>query len=297
MKRSIVLSVLLVAGVALAQGKQKSAREEIARLEKELADQRALLVKILELQVERDQQLLRMVQTGQVTSLTPLPTPTPVAPVATEPPPTPPPAVEVKATSSNVPKTKGPTATVTGTLKVKNAQGPAFVFVEDVRGPMATGSLEIKQEDKQFSPRVAVVPLGTKVDFPNLDSIFHNVFSVSVGNEFDLGTARKGDAVKSHVMTKPGVVEIFCNMHSRMSATVLVTPSSLYARAGADGSFKLDNVPVGSHRISAWAGGATVSTQTVDVTASGAKVDLELDTQSQAAHKNKLGQPYGSYGD
>jgi hypothetical protein len=144
---------------------------------------------------------------------------------------------------------------------------------------------------------VAVVPWGTKVAFPNLDSIFHNVFSVSVGNEFDLGTARKGDPVKNHVMSKPGVVEIFCNMHSRMSATVLVTPNNLFTRVGADGSFRLDNVPTGSHKISAWAGGANVASQTVDVGAGGAQVELQLDVTEAAAHKNKLGQPYGSYGD
>jgi hypothetical protein len=82
-----------------------------------------------------------------------------------------------------------------------------------------------------------------------------------------------------------------------MSATVLVTPNNLYTRAGADGSFKLDNVPVGPHRISAWAGGATIATQNVDVQSGGAKVELQLDTQEPGAHKNKLGQPYGSYGD
>ena len=292
---ALALSTVALAQTATADGKVvRSAREEIAKLQKELAEQRALLLKILELQAERDQQMLRLAQGLSVAPMEPLPVvpppPAVSAPVATVP-------AEPRVAEVAAPSRKGATATVTGALKVKNAQGPAYVFVEDVKGPLANGSIEIKQEDKQFSPRVAVVPWGTKVTFPNHDSIFHNVFSVSVGNEFDLGTARKGDPVKSHVMTRPGVVEIFCNMHARMSATVLVTPNNLFTKVGADGTFRLDGVPVGSHKISAWAGGATVATQAVDVTAAGAQVVLQLDTAEPGAHKNKLGQPYGSYGD
>ena len=135
------------------------------------------------------------------------------------------------------------------------------------------------------------------MNFPNFDSIFHNVFSVSEGNTFDLGTARAGDPVKSYVMMNPGVVEIFCNMHSRMSASVLVAPSSLFARVEADGSFRIEGVPVGPHKISAWAGGGSIASQSVDVAAGGSAVELTLNAAAAGAHKNKLGQPYGSYAD
>lgn len=304
MKRFWLLSLVLVAGVAQAQaagtvkdGKvTKSARDEIARLEKELAEQRALLVKILQLQVEHDQQMLRLAQGQQMLPMAAVePAPQPAArqveakPEAKEREPAP--------TPTRGGSKKDSTATVTGRVKVTGATGPAWVFIEDVRGAPANGTMEIRQEGKQFSPRTTVVPRGTKVNFPNFDSIFHNVFSVSDGNTFDLGTARAGDPVKSYTMTNPGVVEIFCNMHSRMSASILVAPSALFAKVESDGTFRIDNVPVGSRKIAAWAGGESVASRPVDVTASGAEVELTLNTSAPGAHKNKLGQPYGSYAD
>ncbi len=304
MKRSqgtTLLAALLLAGAVFGQAPGtvhdgrvvRSARDEIARLERELQEQRALLVRILELQVEHDQQLLKLAQTGQLVALpapAPLPYPTPVA----EPAPVPEPRAEPR--EEPTPR-RATTATLSGTLKVKGASGPAWVFLSDVRGPATNGAFEIRQEDKQFSPRVAAVPHGTRVTFPNEDSIFHNVFSVSAGNAFDLGTARKGDAVKSHVMTTPGVVDIFCNMHSRMSASLLVTPSNFLTKVAPDGSFRLENVPLGPHKISAWAGGQSIASQPVEVTANGAQVALHLDVGAQGPHLNKVGQPYGSYGD
>ena len=295
------LAVLLAGSTAQAQsagtvkdGKvTKSARDEIARLEKELAEQRALLIRILQLQVEHGQQMLRLAQ-GQAMAPVAAPEPAP-APVAVVTPPRPAPVEREPAPTPR--GSKQAVAAVTGKVKVTGANGPAWVFVEDVKAAPASGSMEIRQEGKQFAPRTAVVPRGTKVNFPNLDSIFHNVFSVSEGNTFDLGTARAGDPVKSYVMMNPGVVEIFCNMHSRMSASVLVAPSGLFAKVESDGSFRIEGVPVGSHKVSAWAGGESIASRSVDVTASGGEVELTLNAAAPGAHKNKLGQPYGSYGD
>jgi plastocyanin len=225
---------------------------------------------------------------------TPGPAPTAAAsePAATSPEP-----AATRTSSASPPKRSAAVATVTGTVKVKGANGPAYVFLADVKGAPATGSIEIRQQDKQFYPRTAVVPRGTKITFPNYDSIFHNVFSVSVGNEFDLGSARKGDPVKSYVVNTPGVIEIFCNMHSRMSSTVLVTPSNIFTRVAADGTFKLEGVPLGTRKISAWAGGNSLVTESVEVGAGGGQVQLALDVADSGPHKNKAGQAYGSYDD
>lgn len=273
----------------------RSAREDIARLERELAEQRALLLRILQLQVEHDQQLLRMAQ-GQ--GFTPVPV-TPPPPVESSSPsaPAPAPAEPRRSEPAAPAKRASSVATVTGTVKLSGTRGPAWVFVEGVRGAPATGSLEIRQEDKQFWPRVAVVPRGTRISFPNLDSIFHNVFSVSVGNEFDLGTTRKGDPVKTHVAMTPGVVEIFCNMHARMSSSVLVTPSGLFAKVGPDGNFRLEGVPLGTQRVTAWAGGNSLATESVEVSAQGGEVALQLQVSEPGPHKNKAGTDYGTYGD
>lgn len=305
MKRAFTLFLLFaVSAQAAAPAKPvKSAREEIARLEKELADQRALLIKILQLQLEHDQQMLRLAQGQGLTvaavepAPAPAPAPTPAPAPAPAPVAAPAPAPAPAPTAAKATGAKGQTAAVTGRVKLTGSSGPAWVFIEDVKGALANGTMEIRQEGKQFSPRTAVVARGTKVNFPNLDSIFHNVFSVSEGNTFDLGTARAGDPVKSYVMTNPGVVEIFCNMHSRMSASVLVAPNGLFARVESDGSFKIENVPLGAHKIAAWAGGETIARANVDVGAGGGEAELTLNPSAPGAHKNKLGQPYGSYAD
>src|SRR5213079_2634949 len=97
--------------------------------------------------------------------------------------------------------------------KIKGAAN-AHIFVEGA-APVTKGAAVMKQEGKQFVPQVLVVQKGTKVDFPNRDAIFHNVFSVTPDNSFDLGSYRQGET-KSVSMSKPGVLTVNCNMHPQM---------------------------------------------------------------------------------
>jgi plastocyanin len=172
-----------------------------------------------------------------------------------------------------------------------------YVYVDDIRGPPARGkSFEIKQENKQFIPRVAVVPVGTTISFPNLDPVFHNVFSNSARNSFDLGSYNAGDKARSAVFGAPGVVDIYCNMHQRMSAHVLVVPSKLYVRVHSDGTFRLDGVPAGARTLVAWSPSLKPSQQKVEVTPGGSsRATFEMEYTDNKTHTNKLGQPYGSY--
>jgi plastocyanin len=173
-----------------------------------------------------------------------------------------------------------------------------YVYIDNVKGGHVKGkSIEIKQENKQFSPRLAVVQVGTNVVFPNFDAIYHNVFSPSPHNSFDLGSYRAGDKARTVTLTTPGVVEIFCNMHQKMSADVLVVPSPLFAKARPDGTFRIDNVPVGLRKVVAWSPGAKTAQQRVEVTPTGAQVMFALEREEARAHSNKLGQAYGSYRD
>src|SRR5207245_711239 len=144
-------------------------------------------------------------------------------------------------------------------------------------------------------PQVLVVPRGGKVDFPNLDPSFHNVFSLTPGSTFDLGSYHQGDS-RSVTMTKPGVISVYCNVHSAMYGHILVVPNSLYVKAGADGSYRIANVPAGRHKIVAWTPFAMPSTQDVDV-ADGetANAELSLVKGKRTPHLNKEGLPYGSY--
>lgn len=297
MTRYLVV-LLMLAGVSDAAEPKKvvSARDELARLEKELSAQRGLLVRMLELQNECTTQMIKAAKglDVEVPAIAEPEKPAPLAPATVSaPPPERGVPVERERPTPRAPKS----ATLTGKVHVTTG-GPAWVFVADVKGPTPGGAVEIKQEDKQFNPRLVAVPSGTRMTFPNLDVVYHNVFSLTPGQTFDLGMLRAGDPVKSKVMSRPGVVEIFCNLHARMSATVLVTPGPLLAKVGRDGSFTIDNVPVGSHQVSAWAGGQALSTKTVDVGPNGATAEFQLAAPAQSgSHTNKLGQPYGSYED
>ena len=97
------------------------------------------------------------------------------------------------------------------------------------------------------------------------------------------------------MLTTPGVVEVFCNIHSKMNANILVVPGPLYAKVGADGSYRIDNVPIGARRVVAWSPNAKPAQQKIDVAASGGQANFTLEVEGGKAHTNKLGQPYGSY--
>lgn len=112
-----------------------------------------------------------------------------------------------------------------------------------------TGSME--QKDRQFIPDMLVVPAGSTVSFPNLDPIFHNVFSLSKPKEFDLGNYPK-DHTRTVTFTKPGIVFVNCHLHSNMGAVIVVTPNQWSTRPAAGGEFRLSDVPPGTYTIVAW---------------------------------------------
>ena len=112
-------------------------------------------------------------------------------------------------------------------------------------------TLEIAITDKTYAPHVVVVPLGSTVRFPNHDPFNHNVFSVSEPNSFDLGLYGRGET-KSYTFEHPGLVRVYCNVHPRMVAYVLVMENRYYAQPANDGSFSIDNVPAGRYRLHVW---------------------------------------------
>ena len=170
----------------------------------------------------------------------------------------------------------------------------AVVYVDDIVVP-TRGTATMKQEGKQFQPAVLIVQKGTTVQFPNLDAFFHNVFSVTPDNSFDLGSYRQGET-KGVTMSKPGVVNVYCNMHPQMVGHILVVPNGNYVHAGKDGFFRLSNVPTGHHRIVAWAPDSKPVVAEADVNETEAvTVELELKKGRSGPHLKKDGLPYGSY--
>jgi plastocyanin len=190
--------------------------------------------------------------------------------------------------------------TIRGTVVVEDARGnaqplpPVVVFVEDFIEPFTPAETPaIHQANKRFAPAMTLVPVGVPVAFPNDDPIDHNVFSVSPVKSFDLGLYSGGKA-KTVIFDKPGPVRIYCNIHPQMIGDILVLPNRYHALVGPNGSFTLEGVPPGQHRVRAWFARGPSVARVADV-ADGQTVDVQfrlLQTVVTDAHLNKLGQPY-----
>lgn len=173
--------------------------------------------------------------------------------------------------------------------------GDAVVFLEGLGDPAPAARFDVTISDKAFAPHVLVVPAGSTVAFPNHDPFDHNVFSVSEGNSFDLGLYGRGEG-KSVTLQHPGLVRVFCNVHPRMVALVLVMGTHHYAQPGADGSFTINGVGPGSYRLHVWHERApTEVVKEVTVGAAGVS-DLVVTLNARGfrwqPHKNKFGKDY-----
>ena len=153
--------------------------------------------------------------------------------------------------------------------------------VISIKNPPAVANLPvtttaISQQDEAFVPRVAAITRGSTVEFPNLDSYFHNVFSLSRGASFDLGRYPRGES-RERTFTRPGLIKVYCNLHSQMSATIVVLDHTFYTVPSADGSFTLDDVPAGQYKLAAWHERIGENVTPVEVTPGGtAKVTFVL---------------------
>ena len=153
-------------------------------------------------------------------------------------------------------------ASVAGSIQLRDSKDPAVrkkqdysgvvVWLERVDKAAAAKPVPVRakilQKDKTFSPHVLTVPTGSTVDFPNLDPVFHNAFSNYDGQVFDVGLYPPGSS-RSVRFARPGIVRIFCNIHSSMTAIVAVVDSPYYDTTRADGKFELRDVPPGEYQL------------------------------------------------
>jgi plastocyanin len=127
----------------------------------------------------------------------------------------------------------------------------------------------VAQRDERFVPHVLPVLVGAKVEFPNQDDVYHNVFSLSTAagpNGFDLGRYPKGES-RTVTFDRPGTVQVFCHIHSDMSATVLVLQNPYFTQPGDDRRYAIDDVPEGDYTIVGWHERAKAVVRRVHVTA------------------------------
>lgn len=123
---------------------------------------------------------------------------------------------------------------------------------------------DLNQRQMVFRPLVLPVVAGTTVDFPNNDDLFHNVFSYSKAGEFDLGRYPKGQR-RSVTFSEPGVVNVFCDIHSYMFASIIVLDNPWFSLPADDGAYSIAGIPPGSYDLTFWYGRKKVSTKRVTV--------------------------------
>lgn len=164
-----------------------------------------------------------------------------------------------------------PTGTLVGTIVLPSGAPLKFAAVYVGEVPTSAWSVPkhtavISQRGARFQPEFLVVPVGQTVDMPNDDRITHNVFSVSPPKRFDLGHYPQGEK-RSVRFDKPGIVELYCNIHENMQATVLVAPSTFFARPNADGQYRIAELPVGKYPVTAYSPDGGSTTLTVEISA------------------------------
>ncbi len=153
------------------------------------------------------------------------------------------------------------------------------------------------QKDKQFVPELLVVPLGSYVDFPNLDPWFHNVFSLYQGKRFDLGLYQAGGE-KSVQFDKAGISYLFCNIHPQMSAVIVAVRSWWYGTSDGFGRIRITDIPPGKYKLHIWHEGANQeglqsAQQSIELTADRTLGPITLTVERDSRqHKNKYGQDY-----
>jgi len=151
----------------------------------------------------------------------------------------------------------------------------SVVYMEDAPKSPAVlpGHVVLDQRDERFVPHVLAVTTGTVVDFPNSDRIFHNVFSLSKTRPFDLGRYAAGRS-KAVTFDRPGIVRVFCDIHSHMNAFILVFSHPFFALTDEEGRYRIESVPPGSYNVVAWNEGLSSESRPVTVLDGGA---AELD--------------------
>jgi plastocyanin len=133
----------------------------------------------------------------------------------------------------------------------------------------------LDQRNETFVPHVLPIVAGTTVDFPNNDRTYHNVFSLSKTRTFDLGRYAAGRS-KSIKFDKPGIVRVFCDIHSHMSAFILVFAHRYFSLADENGTYRLENVPPGTYTVVAWNESAPLESRRVVVPESGGDVEVNF---------------------
>ena len=203
--------------------------------------------------------------------------------------------------AATAPAYADPTGRVTGKVTVLETDGKAAAAIDAIvyvvgftEEPDAKASRpQVVQRDRKFVPDLLAITAGETVVFPNDDAFLHNVFSQSPARKFDLGSYKKGDS-KEKPFPDPGVVDVYCNIHPDMAATILVLPNRAHVRTATNGAFTIENVPAGQWTVFAYTRRALkpVSARISVQANADTSIDLSLQRGSETDHLNKFGEKY-----
>ena len=152
----------------------------------------------------------------------------------------------------------------------------------------------IEQRERQFAPRVMVVPVGSTVTFPNFDPVFHNVFSLSPSRPFDLGIYKDGET-REVTFGKEGVIEVGCNLHANMSASLIIVSAPHYVVSNPKGEFSFKSLALGDYQMKAWTESSSEPLKKIVHVKAGANT-ITIDVANRTgrlARADKFGAPRG----
>jgi plastocyanin len=129
--------------------------------------------------------------------------------------------------------------------------GRVAVWLDGGPGSAAPVSSTMQQHDRHFEPDLLILATGSKVLFPNLDPVFHNIFSLSPAQPFDLGYYAEGKS-REVVFPRSGIVQVYCHVHPEMFGVIVITPSRWTTKPASDGSFSFADVPPGKYQVVLW---------------------------------------------
>ena len=171
-----------------------------------------------------------------------------------------------------------------------------LVYVTGFKSEAPEEIPDIVQKNMQFYPEILPIVVGQKIRFPNKDDIYHNVFSISPVNCFDLGQYKGDEPSKTVFFEKPGLVTVFCNIHPQMITYVIVLENKAFAMTNQEGAFQIQDIPIppGAYKIHAWLPSAKRATKEVLIKPGlGNVINLEINqTIKVTPHKRKDGSPY-----
>jgi plastocyanin len=170
--------------------------------------------------------------------------------------------------ASTTRKHEDPPEPAVSVLYLERAPRGAFADLEERHARM-------DQRGERFVPHVLAITVGSVVDFPNNDQTYHNVFSLSDTRTFDLGRYAAGHS-KAVRFDRPGIVRVFCDIHSHMNAFILVFAHRYFAVTDADGHYHIDNVPPGTYTVVMWNEAWPQETRQVTVPEAGGEVDVSF---------------------